>query len=110
METTIPEAVLRELAAAGAITQTFAVAVGPAIRVEVQYGSARRTLCNKRGQPRLFASMHTLLNYLRELGLPRFEVDASEYSAGRLRKPRPDRSHALRRTRTRMRQVDLLEG
>jgi hypothetical protein len=52
--------------------------------------------------------MDTLLPYLRRLGLPRFEVDATGYVPGRLRAARPDKSLALRGTRVRPIQEVLL--
>ncbi|MDW9238623.1 hypothetical protein C7S16_3741 [Burkholderia thailandensis] len=54
--------------------------------------------------------MFTLDNaskYLCGIGLPRFQVDASGFVPGRMRKPRPDRAEALKRTKTGPKQ-DLL--
>lgn len=67
-----------------------------------------RTLLTSRDKIRLFASLDTAAAYLRNVGLERFEVDTSKYVPGRLRKPRPDRAEALRRTRTSMRQQPLV--
>ncbi len=56
----------------------------------------------------MFSSLTTLATRLRGMGICRFEVDTAEYIAGRVRPPRPDRAEALRRTRTKPRQTDLL--
>jgi hypothetical protein len=65
-------------------------------------------LGNSRGNLRQFASLNTAVDFLRRVGVARFEVDAEEYERGRTRKPRPDRAEALRGTRTRPRQQSLI--
>jgi hypothetical protein len=104
----IRENVLRELVAAGAPCNAVVTANGPGFGVLIHCSSGVKTLANKKGEPRLFASMDTLLPYLRRLGLPRFEVDATGYVPGRLRAARPDKSLALRGTRVRPIQEVLL--
>lgn len=96
----IREQTLKELAASGAVQSTLVMAQGPGFTVQVRYGAAESALANKQGEPRLFASLDTLVPFLKKLGLPRFEVDATGHEPGRLRKARPDRSEALKRTRT----------
>ena len=75
--------------------------------VVVRIGEQERTLERARGGPRLFASLDTAASFVREIGLPQFEVDMSDYQPGRLRGARPDRAEALKRTRTRMKQQNL---
>jgi hypothetical protein len=103
----VKEATLRELIAAGAVAETLVVADGPGFAVVVKTAGSQRRLSNKHGEQRLFASMDTLVPYLLGLGVTRFCVDASEHRKGRLRRARPDRAEALRRTRTRVRQASL---
>jgi len=74
----------------------------------VRYGSVEKNLVTSRGEVRLFANLNTAVNFLRQQGLTRFQVDATNYEPGRLRKARPDRAAALRNTRTSPRQPELL--
>lgn len=104
----IREPVLRELVAAGGLCTAVVTANGPGFGVLIHCGPGVKILANKKGEPRLFASMDTLLPYLRRLGLPKFEVDATGYTPGRLRAARPDKSRALRATRVRPIQEVLL--
>ncbi|OTP75404.1 hypothetical protein PAMC26577_13345 [Caballeronia sordidicola] len=76
--------------------------------VKVSYGTAERTLATVRGNIRLFATLDTAGAFVRGLGIPRFEVDLTDYEPARLRKPRPDRAEALKRTRTKMQQTNLI--
>lgn len=48
------------------------------------------------------------MDFLRQVGIEMFEVDARFYQPGRIRKARPDRAEALRKTRTTPRQQELL--
>lgn len=68
----------------------------------------RRALGTSRGDVRRFASLDTVAAFLRGLGICRFKVDVSLHEPGRVRPPRPDRSEALSRTRTSLRQSSLL--
>jgi hypothetical protein len=96
----IKEQTLKELIASGAVQNAVVMAHGPGFAVLVRYGASESSLANKQGEPRLFASLDTVVPFLKKLGLPKFEVDATEHEPGRLRKARPDRSEALKRTRT----------
>ena len=104
----IKEPTLRELIASGAVRSAVVVAKGPGFALLMQCGENLRSLANKQGEPRLFASMDTVVPFLKKLGLTRFEVDVTGHEPGRLRKARPDRSEALKRTRTRPRQPALI--
>lgn len=99
---------LKELVEAGSVRGACLVGRPGGFGVVVRYGSVERALSCTRGQIRLFASLDTAMPYLKRLGLARFEVDATGYEPGRLRKPRPDRAEALRKTRTRPRQEQLI--
>lgn len=106
----IREATLRELIEASSISSTAAVGQRGGFFVSVQCGKQKRVLANARGDVRLFANLTSLATYLRRLGVSRFAVDTRQYAAGRVRPARPDRAEALRRTRTKPRQADLLDG
>ena len=73
----------------------------------VRVGISQRVVANAKGNIRLF-SLHSAAAFLNGIGLQRFEIDTSSYLPGRLRKPRPDRAEALRKTRTLPRQSNLL--
>lgn len=63
-----------------------------------RYGMTERALATSRGGLRLF-TLDAAGKFLRDLGLPRFEVDATGFEPGRMRPARPDRATALSRTR-----------
>jgi hypothetical protein len=102
--TTIKEPVLRELIQASAVTRATVTGQEKGFSLIVHYGSGERTLATTRGAVRLFASLDTAGAFVRDVGLPRFDVDMSGHEPGRLRKARPDRAEALRHTRTKMQQ------
>lgn len=104
---TLREQVLRELVEVGAIEAARVVGGVGGYRVTVQFGSEQRTLSTSRSEVRWF-SLEAAAKFLREIGLPKFEVDVTGYQQGRIRKPRPDRAEALRKTRTRPRQTMLV--
>jgi hypothetical protein len=103
----IKESILRELVQASAEVSARIVGKETAFLVFVRLASGEKRLMTSRGAVRLFASLDTAASFLADLGLIRFDVDISHYHPGRLRGPRPDRSEALKLTRTRMRQQSL---
>jgi hypothetical protein len=104
----ITEATLRELIAADTIEATCLIGQQGGFSVIVRCGKIERTLGNTRGSKKVFASLDTAVPYLKRLGITRLTVDASKFEPGRLRKPRPDRAAALKKTRTLPRQQDLI--
>ena len=110
MPDAIREATLRELISAGSVAAVTATGQHGGFIVSITCGESELLLASARGSTRVFASLNSLAVYLRRLGVSQFEVDSHNYLAGRVRKPRPDRAEALRRTRTSPRQVDLLSG
>jgi hypothetical protein len=90
----------RNLVEAGHITAAVLVGQKGGYRIVVQHESNNRVLCSARGPVRVFASLDTAVPYLKGLGLSEFIVNASQFVPGRLRSPRPDRSEAMKRTRT----------
>jgi len=102
--TTINEPVLRELVQAAAVVGATATGQEKGFSVCVHLGKGERTLATTRGVVRVFASLDTLGAFIRDVGLPKFNVDMTGHEPGRLRKARPDRAEALRHTRTKMQQ------
>jgi hypothetical protein len=103
----IKEPVLRELIQASAEISARIIGRENAFMVFVKLASGEKPVITSRGAVRLFASLDTTAAFLGELGLFQFDIDISHYRAGRLRAPRPDRSEALKLTRTRMQQQSL---
>lgn len=75
--------------------------------VLIAVGNSERMLANSRGSIRLF-SLGNAARFLNSIGMPRFEIDTTNFKPGRLRKARPDRAEAMRKTRTTPRQSYLL--
>ncbi|MFP3586379.1 hypothetical protein SCB29_22340 [Paraburkholderia sp. SIMBA_055] len=107
MSATVRETTLRELVMSGTVSGACATGQQGGYSIAVQCGSGVRTLATSRGDVRLF-TLERASAFLSGLGIMRFEVDATHYQPGRLRKPRPDRAEALRKTRTRPTQEPLL--
>jgi hypothetical protein len=105
---TIKEEVLRELVSSSALTSVEATGTKGGFALRVGFGSSTRVLASTRGTLRLFSSLTTLAVLLRSLGISSFTVDATDYAPGRVRPARPDRAEALRRTRTKPQQSELL--
>lgn len=103
----IKEPMLRELIRSLISVETTIQGTKQGFLISVRIGEQERTLETARGATRLFASLDTAASFIRDIGLPRFVVDMTEYEPGRLRRARPDRSEALKQTRTRMKQQSL---
>ena len=103
----IKEPMLRELIDSHSITSVCAVGQAGGFAISVRYGDVKRVLANTRGDVRLFTLSHAA-KFLHDLGLEKFEVDTSDFEPGLIRKARPDRAEALKRTRTKMQQPNLL--
>jgi hypothetical protein len=108
--TTIKGPLLRELVQASVIVGATVTGREKGFAVVVKIGNnGEKVLATARGDVRVFASLHTAGEFVRNVGLAKFEVDMNGYEKGRLRKARPDRAEALRGTRTKVRQQPLFE-
>ncbi|NVD96675.1 hypothetical protein HUX62_01480 [Massilia sp. BJB1822] len=77
----IDHATLTELAEAGIVDSAYVIGHAGGWGILVKDGSAKRMLAAQRGQPaRVFRELETLVAYLKELGIQRFEVDAAHYT------------------------------
>lgn len=106
VQKTIKEPMLRDLVGANSIGSTCVTGQVGGYSIVVRFGQVKRTLATTRGDIRLFR-LDNASKFLCELGIAKFEVDATAYKPGRIRKPRPDRAAALRGTRTKLLQGDL---
>ncbi len=77
---TITHPTLVQLVAAGAVRVVVAVGQPSGWTILVRYGLAERALAAQRSrQIRVFRKLDTLQSYLQEVGVNRFEVDASGF-------------------------------
>ncbi|HGL6715176.1 hypothetical protein NTJ56_00755 [Burkholderia contaminans] len=94
---TIDQKTLTELVEAGAVGTARVVGRGQGWAISARCGANDRFLSAKRGDVRVFRRFETLVGFLRDIGISRFDVDASTFdpdAAGRA--ARPDRSAALK--------------
>lgn len=95
---TIDHGTLAELVEAGALRGAHVVGQPGGWSLRVKYGAAERSLAAQRSrQVRVFRRMETLVSYLKDVGIERFDVDAADYEVEG-GKSRPDRAEAMRRT------------
>jgi hypothetical protein len=95
---TIDHGTLSRLAAAGVVHSAHVVGHEGGWGIVVKYGTTERALAAQRSQQiRIFRKLETLVDYLKEIGISRFDVDAENYDprSGTERK-RPDRAAALK--------------
>lgn len=107
MLATIRENTLRELIETNSIRTAYLVGQSGGYAITVRCGETERLLATTRGEVRLF-KLNNAADFLRSIGLDKFEVDCTNYVPGRLRKARPDRAEAMRKTRTKLRQEILI--
>lgn len=95
---TIDHATLSRLAEAGAVRSTHIIGQSGGWGILVKYGMTERALAAQRSQQvRIFRKLETLVNYLKSVGIARFDVDAVNYDATRLKThSRPDRAEAMK--------------
>lgn len=96
---TIDHTTLSRLVEAGAVRGAYVVGQDGGWTIMIKYGMAERALAAQRSRHvRLFKRMETLVSYLKEVGISRFDVDAADYAPETVKThSRPDRAEALRR-------------
>jgi len=95
---TIDHTTLSKLAEAGVVRSAHVVGQEGGWGILVKYGMTERALAAQRShQVRIFRKLETLVEYLKNIGIPRFDVDAVNYDAksGTAHK-RPDRAAAMK--------------
>ena len=93
---TIDHATLAQRVAAGAITAAHVIGRPDGWCVVVKDGSTTYALAARRGSMRLFRRLHTLVEYLKGVGLDRFEVDASSCPSESVPRRRPNLSGPIK--------------
>jgi hypothetical protein len=76
---TIDHVTLKRLVEAGAVRGASIVGQPGGWGVVVQYGMTERVLAAKRGAVRIFRKFETLVAYLKEIGIARYQVDATQF-------------------------------
>jgi hypothetical protein len=95
---TIDHATLTKLAEAGVVRSAHVVGQDGGWGIVVKYGTTERALAAQRShQLRIFRKLDTLADYLKGVGIPRFDVDAENYDPDSVAVTRrPDRAAAMK--------------
>jgi len=105
----ITEIALRHLVDMRALSGVVVTGVPRGFTLKVKSGAGvAKTLQTVRGEVRRFASLDTAGAFLKDIGLTNFIVETSGFEPGRLRGARPDRAAALKKTRTKPTQQELV--
>jgi hypothetical protein len=96
---TIDHTTLTKLAEAGIVRSAHVVGQAGGWGVLIRYGMTEHALTAQRShKTRIFRKFETLVNYLKSIGIPCFDVDAQNFeSAGGSAYTRPDTSDALKK-------------
>lgn len=98
MTATIDHITLTKLAEAGVVRSAHVIGQAGGWGVLVKYGTTERALAASRSQQvRVFRRLETLVDYLKGVGIARFDVDAANYDqSGTAVTKRPDRAVAMK--------------
>lgn len=97
---TIDHNTLARLVEAGAVRGATVVGQPGGWGVVVQYGMTERALAAKRGAVRIWKRFETLVSYLKEMGLAKYQVDAVNYTPEAPKEStakRPDAAERMKR-------------
>ena len=97
---TIDHNTLARLVEAGAVRGPTVVGQPGGWGVVIQYGMTERALAAKRGAVRIWKHFETLVGYLKEMGLDRYQVDAVNYAPALPKEStasRPDAAERMKR-------------
>lgn len=76
---TIDHSTLSHLVEAGAVRGANVVGQAGGWAVVIHYGMTERVLASKRGAVRVFRKFETLVSYLKEIGIAKYNVDAAHF-------------------------------
>jgi hypothetical protein len=95
---TIDHNTLSRLVEAGAVQGAHVIGQVGGWGVMIRYGMLERPLAATRSKKiRTFKKLETLVAYLKEIGISRFDVDATQYDPATVQTyTRPDRAEAMR--------------
>lgn len=94
---TIDHITLQRLVEAGVVHNAEVVGQPGGWEIFVKYGMVEQALAARRGAVRIFSRFETLVNYLKNIGISQFNVNASNFNPAE-RRARPDASERMKRT------------
>jgi hypothetical protein len=94
---TIDHITLQRLVEAGIVQSAEVVGQPGGWEILVKYGMVEQALAARRGAVRIFSRFETLVNYLKNIGISQFNVNASNYDPAEKR-TRPDSAERMKRT------------
>ena len=96
---TIDHHTLTRLVEAGAVRGAHVIGQAGGWGILVKYGMIERPLAATRSrQVRTFRKLETVVDYLKGIGISRFDVDTANYDPTQTKlPPRPDRAEAMKR-------------
>lgn len=94
---TIDHATLQRLVEAGAVQSAEVVGQPGGWEIFIKYGMVEQALAARRGAVRIFSRFETLVNYLKNIGISQFNVNASNFDPAEKR-ARPDSAERMKRT------------
>jgi hypothetical protein len=109
---TIDHVTLARLVEAGVVRGATVIGQKGGWCIVVQYGMTEGSLAAKHGAVRVFRKMETLIGYLRDMGIAKFSVDATQYDPDvlRLDRRRSDSSVRLKKVHAAAKQVTEIEA
>lgn len=95
---TIDHSTLTQLVEKGSVNSAHIVAKPGGWSIQIPHGNKECSLAAQRSrQVRLFKRLETLVTYLQDIGITRFDVDTSNYDPLQIKTyTRPDRSEAMK--------------
>lgn len=88
---------LANLVRTGTVRETQVLGQPGGWAILVKTGMIEQLLAATRsGKPRLFKQLHSLIDYLREIGIVKFSVDAANWAPEMFKTRRPDKAEEMR--------------
>ena len=95
---TIDHATLTRLVEAEAVSGANVIGQPGGWGIVIKYGMTERALAAKRGSIRIFRKFETLVGYLKEIGLVKYQVDATGFDPAALKSTRRSEVASARMT------------
>lgn len=96
-EEAINHSTLAKLVESGSVRAAHVVGLAGGWGITVKRGKTVWPLTAQRGKVRLFSRLETVADYLKGIGIARFDVDVLGHDPERARRTRPDRAASLKR-------------
>lgn len=95
-DNTIDHVTLSRLVEANAVNGANIIGQPGGWGVVIKYGMTERTLAAKRGTVRIFRKFETLVGYLKEIGVAKYQVDATNFDPAALKLTRNNEGAGVR--------------